>query len=76
MVTLEVNGKPLVMEIDTGASYSVISGAAHKRLWPQKQLVPSYRQASYIYRGTIGSKGEHDGSSLLWRQRGKVISWC
>ena len=40
-VTLEVNGKPLVMEIDTGASYSVISGALHKQLWPQKRLMPT-----------------------------------
>ena len=29
-LTLEVNGKPLVMEIDMGASYSIISGATHK----------------------------------------------
>ena len=41
MVTLEVNGKPLVMEIDTGAPYSIISGATHKRLWPQKRLIPT-----------------------------------
>ena len=40
-VTLDVNGKPPVMETDTGASYSVNSGATHKRLWTQKQLMPT-----------------------------------
>ena len=39
-VTLEANGKLLVMEIDTGASYSVISGATHKRQWPKNWLMP------------------------------------
>ena len=39
--TVEVNGKPLVMESDTGASYSTISGATHKQLWPQKHLMPT-----------------------------------
>ena len=29
------------MEIDTGASYSIISGATHKRLWPQNWLMPT-----------------------------------
>ena len=29
------------MDIDTGASYSIISGAMHKRLWPQKRLMPT-----------------------------------
>ena len=34
-------GNPLVMEIDTGTSYSVISGATHERPWPQKRLMPT-----------------------------------
>ena len=29
------------MELDMGASYSVISGATHMRLWPQKWLMPT-----------------------------------
>ena len=33
-VTIDVNGKPIVMETDMGASHSVISGATHKRLLP------------------------------------------
>ena len=40
-VTLEVNGEPLVMKFDTGASYSVVSRVTHKRLWPRKRLIPS-----------------------------------
>ena len=39
-----------------------------------KTVIAYYCQASYIYGRTIGSKGEHDGSSPLLRQRGKVIS--
>ena len=37
-----------------------------------KMINAYYCQASYMYRGTFGSKKEHDGSSPLWRQRGKV----
>ena len=73
-VTLEVNEKPLVMEIDMGASYSVISRATHKRPRPQKQLLPTAVKP-HTYAGTIGSKRERDGSSLLWRQRGKIVSF-
>ena len=29
------------MEVDMGASYYVISGAAHKGLWPQARLMPT-----------------------------------
>ena len=39
-VTVEVNGKPVVMEIDTEACYSIISGAMHKQLWPEEHLMP------------------------------------
>ena len=30
-----------LMEINTGASYSVISRATHKLLWPRKRLMPT-----------------------------------
>ena len=36
-----MNGEPLVMEIDIGASFSIISGVTHKRLWPQKHIMPT-----------------------------------
>ena len=39
MVKLEVNEKPLVVEINTGQSFFVISEATHKWLWPQKCLL-------------------------------------
>ena len=74
-VTLEVNGKPLAMELDTGASYSVISGATHKLLWPQKQLMPTTVKLRMYTEEPLGVKGKHDGSSPLWSQRGKVISF-
>ena len=61
-VALKVNGKPLVMEIDT-----VISGATHKLYCSHEKAVNAYYcQALHIHRGAIDSKGEHDGSSLLW----------
>ena len=33
-VTVQVNGTDLVMEVDTGATSSIISEATYKRLWP------------------------------------------
>ena len=38
-VTVEVDEQPL--EIDTGASFSVISEATRKQLWPHKRLMPT-----------------------------------
>ena len=45
-VDVEVNGVPLVMELDTGAAYSIIPKDALKKLFPnarlRRQLVPSH----------------------------------
>ena len=73
-VTSKVNGKPLVMEIDTGASYSINSGATRKLLWPQKQLMPTtVKLPSHIYMCT-GEPLVVKGSMMaqVWRQSGKV----
>ena len=40
-VNIEVEGQQLPMEIDKGASLSLISEATWKRLWPNKRLLPS-----------------------------------
>ena len=40
-VTLEVDEQPLSMEIIIGVSFSVISNATPKQLWPHKCLLPS-----------------------------------
>ena len=39
--TVEVEGQQLSMEIDTGASLSLISEETRKRLWPNKRLLPT-----------------------------------
>ena len=40
-VSVEVEGQELTMEIDTGASLSLISETTRKRLWPNKRLLPT-----------------------------------
>ena len=40
-VTLEVAGQQLQMEIDTGASLSLISESTCRKLWPKKRLLPT-----------------------------------
>ena len=39
--TLEVEGKQLQMEIDTGASLSLISESTREKLWLNKRLLPT-----------------------------------
>ena len=40
-VTLTVSGQELCMEIDTGASLSLVSEVTYKKLWPGKHLLPT-----------------------------------
>ena len=40
-VTLQINGQPLVMEVDTGAAVSLISSDIQKKYWPSVTLEPS-----------------------------------
>ena len=62
------------MDNNVGASYSVISGATRKRLWPQEWLMPTtVKLCACTGEPLVAySKREHDGSSPLWRQKGKV----
>ncbi len=41
-VRLKVNGQTLAMEIDTGASLSIVSEATYQRHWPQQRLSESH----------------------------------
>ena len=41
MVTVVVDNQPVPMEIDTGASLSLVSFATYKRLWPSRKLQES-----------------------------------
>ena len=38
MIDTQLNGKTVSMEVDTGASVSVISESTFRRLWPDKML--------------------------------------
>ena len=40
-VTVQVDGHQLVMEVDTGASLSLISHETYQRLWPSRPLKAS-----------------------------------
>ena len=40
-VNLEVNGKPLAMEVDTGAAVSIISRRVQQKLFPDTVIRPS-----------------------------------
>ena len=48
-VTVRVNNADLDMEVDTGASVSVISEDTYNRLWPEKQQ-PSLQESTIILR--------------------------
>ena len=55
---MEVDGQPLTMEIDTGASLSLVSSATYKCLWPTKKLCKSHvkvRTYSGEHIGVLGS---------------------
>ena len=41
-VQVQVNGKPIQMELDTGAAVSVISEQLHKKLFPDAKLRPAH----------------------------------
>ena len=38
LITVELDGHPLEMELDTGASVSLISKATFQQLWPEREL--------------------------------------
>lgn len=41
LVNLEINGKPLTMEVDTGACMSLISEQTYLQVFPNRVLKPS-----------------------------------
>lgn len=40
-VEVDVGGKSLTMEVDTGASLSLVSESTFKKQWPKEKLSPS-----------------------------------
>ena len=67
VVTVDVEGQPLPMEIDTGATFSLISESTQKRLWPHKKLLP----ATIKLKTYTGEPLAVHGSMLAWVQHGK-----
>ena len=79
-VNIEVEGQQLPMEIDTGASLSLISEATWKRLWPNKRLLPStvklrmYTGEPLSVRGSMLARvkhGKHEAQLTLLVVRGE-----
>ena len=64
---MEVEGQQLSLEIDTGASLSLISEETRKRLWPNKRLLPTtvklqtYSGEALTVRGTMIVRVRHGG---------------
>ena len=56
------------MEIDTGASYSVIAGATHKQLCPQERLMPT----NVMLQTYSGKKLELKGSMMACVRNGDI----
>ena len=61
MVTVKVNDKDLQMEVDTGASASVISEEVYGRLWKREDAPPLHAaddgETPHIHRREAGSTG-------------------
>ena len=64
---MEVESKSLIMEIDTGASLSIISEQTKEKLWPSKRLLPTtaklrtYSGEEPPVKGTMKFKVLHKG---------------
>ena len=60
LVTVQVNGADLAMEVDTGASCSIISAATYNQLWPKGQtqpLLPTKKRLCTYTRESLHVKG-------------------
>ena len=60
LVTLDVEGQPLEMEVDTGASLSLILVETHRHLLSHKQLQQSHMKAYRYSRQLIQVMGTLD----------------
>lgn len=57
-VSMEVQGKSLSMEVDTGATFSVVGMATAKQLWGENQLQPSNMVLQTYSKEQLRVKGE------------------
>ncbi|XP_037520573.1 uncharacterized protein LOC119397207 [Rhipicephalus sanguineus] len=63
VVTVRLSGRPLEMEVDLGAAFSIISGATFARLWPQD--APVLRERKLALRTWSGECIDIMGSVLI-----------
>lgn len=69
VITLEVERQQLKMEIDTGASLSLVSEDTREKLWPNKRLLPTtaklrtYSGQELSIKGTLKVKVRHNSWS-------------
>ena len=71
-VTVNVNGTNLVMEVDTGATTSIISETTYQKLWPKNKapaLQPSekrlctYTREALVVKGAIQVTAQYEGQA-------------
>ena len=63
---VQINGKPLTMELNTGAALSIISDETRKAVFPEVKLRPSdlvlkrYTNESMQVMGTLNVRGQYE----------------
>ena len=62
LVTVELNQAPVEMEVDTGASVSLISKDTYDRLWPTLTTAPAIQKSDILLRTYTGEHLEVVGS--------------
>ena len=56
MTSVQIDNKPLKMQVDTGAAMSLVSEATYRRLWPNKSTAPVLRGTSVRLRTYSGEE--------------------
>ena len=60
IIQVEVQGKQLSMELDTGAAVSIISSITKQQMFPAEQLLSTYYTDNLLWRAD--GSGWQDGS--------------
>ena len=62
LVTVELNQTPINMEVNTGASVSLISKDTYDKLWPSSATAPPIQKSNVLLRTYTGEKLDVVGS--------------
>lgn len=62
LVTVQLNQVPIDMEVDTGASVSLISRDTYDKLWPNSDTAPLIKESSILLQTYTGEHVETVGS--------------